>query len=380
MMSRSVTVHYLQDMTKRLRRKQDSEDNLNRCDTPDNTQVEPINKVAKQRLISLDAFRGFSIVLMLLVNNFGSQAPSQLRHHRWGEMIHVADLAFPWFLLCVGVAIPFSARSFKKKNLPEWKYDLRILRRTLLLILIGTLLDSTEGAGIVLFSIGVLQTIALSYMFSAFLYDLPTYRRLTVATIALGAYWAAIKYLPIPGIGSGFFEEQKNFIFHVNRTYFGQVGLWNLPRVVPTTALVLIGTAIGDLILWEKCREVCKSLWLMGAGVILLVAGMVWGHSLGFNKWVWTPSFILFSAGTGTLLLGMMHLVIDAKGRSRWSFPLVVFGSNAILAYVAPILVKGVVLSPLNVDIGGWLRCILFIAFWWIIMWVLYRKRICLKV
>jgi predicted acyltransferase len=333
------------------------------------------------RLISLDAFRGLSIILMLLVNNYGSQAPTQLRHHHWGEMIHLADLAFPWFLLCVGVAIPFSAASFKKKHLPEWHLDVRILRRTFLLILIGAVMDSTDERGLVFFSIGVLQTIALAYMFAALLYDLPVYRRISLAALGLVAYWAAIKYLPIPGQGSGFFEEQRNFIFHLNSTYFGQLGLWNLPRVVPTTALVLIGTAIGDLIRWEKYRELEKSLSLIGAGILMLAAGVIWGHSLGFNKWVWTPSFILFSGGTGTMLLGLMHLVIDAKGwNSKWSKPFVIFGSNAILAYFAPVVVKSVVLGPLNIDISGWLGVTLFILFWYAVMWALYRKKIFLRV
>lgn len=332
------------------------------------------------RLLSLDAFRGLSIVLMLLVNNFGSQAPTQLRHHHWGEMIHLADLAFPWFLLCVGIAVPFSVASFRKKGLPEWQLDIRILRRTLLLILIGAVLDSTENRGFALFSIGVLQTIALAYMFAALLYDLPLYRRLAIAVAGLVAYWAAIKYLPIPGIGTGYFEEHKNFIFHLNRTYLGQVGLWNLPRIVPTTALAMIGTAIGDLIRWEKTCCLKKSLTLIASGVFLLISGVIWGHSLGFNKWIWTPSFILFSAGTGTMLLGLMHLLIDAQGRQRWAFPLVVFGSNAILAYVAPIIVKSVVLVPLGISVAGWFGVTLFILAWYAVLLMLHHRRVFLRV
>lgn len=349
-------------------------------DTKAAVEAKPQEPKSRARLVSLDAFRGLSIILMLLVNNFGSTAPVQLKHAAWGEHIHIADMAFPWFLLCVGVAIPFSAASFARKGLPYWKYDLRVFRRTLLLILIGAILDSTFERGIVLFSIGVLQTIAISYMISALIYDLATYRRIAIATLGLVTYWAAIKYLPIPGVGTGFFEEHRNFIFHLNRTYFGEVGLWNLPRIVPTTALVLIGTAIGDMIRKETGGEARRSLWLMGAGIVLVAGGVLWGRSLGFNKWIWTPSFILFSGGTGTFVLGLLHLVIDAEGWSRWSHPLVVFGANAILAYVVPIMAKATILGPLHIRIGGWMSVTLFIIFWWLILWVLYRKRIFLRV
>lgn len=332
------------------------------------------------RLLSLDAFRGLAVVLMLLVNNFGSHVPAQLRHHHWGESIHLADLAFPWFLLCVGVAIPFSAASFKKKGLPEWYFDLRILRRVLLLISIGSILDSTEDRELTFFSIGVLQTIAFAYMFSALLYDLPAHRRLSVAILGLVAYWAAIMYLPIPGKGAGFFEEHKNLIYHLNTTYLGQVGLWNLPRIVPTTALVLIGTAIGDIVRLPKLEEPFKSFWLACAGLLLVLAGTLWGRSLGYNKWIWTPSFILFSAGNGIMLLGALHLVIDELGHRKWAFPLVIFGSNAVLAYVLPILVKSAVLNPLGIYIGGWFRVGLFILAWLAILWVLHRNKLFLKV
>ncbi|MCX6376587.1 MAG: DUF5009 domain-containing protein, partial [Armatimonadetes bacterium] len=110
-------------------------------------EAKPEESKSRTRLVSLDAFRGLSIILMLLVNNFGSTAPVQLKHAAWGEHIHIADMAFPWFLLCVGVAIPFSAASFARKGLPYWKYDLRVFRRTLLLILIGAIPDSTFENG-----------------------------------------------------------------------------------------------------------------------------------------------------------------------------------------------------------------------------------------
>jgi predicted acyltransferase len=334
------------------------------------------------RFLSLDALRGLAILLMLLVNNFGTAdvTPGQLVHTGWQGGIHLADMAFPWFLFCLGVTIPFSSLSARGKGVQPWKYDLRVLRRTIILLALGALLDSVGDHRLVIFSIGILQTIGIAYFLSALLYDLPVHRRLFFAAAALVGYWAAIKYMPMPGAAAGTFEENRNFILYLNRTYFGPFGLWNLSRIVPTTALVLIGTAIGDMIVKEGMESNRKAAWLVASGIGLIVGGYLWALSLPFNKPVWTPSYILLSAGTGTLLLGVFYVLIDIKGWRNWALPLIVFGSNAILVYVLPIVLKETILIPTHLYIIGWLRVILFITFWWVIAWLLYRKRIFLRV
>lgn len=336
---------------------------------------------SRTRFIALDALRGLAIVLMLLVNNFGvaDETPKPLRHAGWEGGVHLADLAFPWFLFCVGVALPFSFASFKRSNQPAWKYDLKVLKRTLILIAIGAVLDSSSDHQIELFSIGVLQTIAIAYMISAFLYELPAHRRLGMAGIFLVIYWAAIKFVPVPGVGAGAFSENQNFIIHLNRTYLGQVGLWNLPRLIPTTALVLIGTAIGDLVRKKEVESLRKAGYLTVIGMVLMVGGYLWNINLPYNKPIWTPSYILLSAGTGAFLLGIFSMIIDTGGWQSWTYPLVVFGSNAILIYVLPIIVKALVLSPLGIYVGGWLRVVPFVLFWWLVSWALYREKIFVK-
>lgn len=339
-------------------------------------------KTKGSRLISLDALRGLSIVIMLLVNNFGPArlTPLQFQHAAWGEGIHLADLAFPWFLLCAGIAIPFSVASSKKKSVPWWKYELKVFRRILILLALGALLDCVGDKRLELFSIGVLQTIALAYAVGALLYDLAIHRRLLLAFFMLAAYWAAIKFIVVPGVGAGVFEESRNLILHLNSTYLGQAGLWNVTRLIPTSALVLIGTAIGDVMQQRGDGDRMRTLrWLAGAGAVLVIAGYLWSFSLPFNKPIWTPSYILLSAGTGTLVLAAFYAVIDIRGWKRWAMPLVVFGSNAILAYVAPILFKELVLVNLDIYVMGWLGVIPFTLFWWLVMWILYKKKLFLR-
>jgi len=334
------------------------------------------------RVLSLDILRGLSILLMLLVNNLAEapQTVSQLRHAEWGSGIHLADLAFPWFLLCVGVAIPFSAAGFARRGESKRQFYLRILRRTAILLALGAILDMSWDHKLVFFTVGVLQTIAISYALAALLYNLAGRWRLLVAGVCLVGYWAAIKLLPIPGVGAGVFTEDRNLILYLNRTYLGHVGLWNLPRIVPTTALTLIGTAVGDLLRREYTDPRRKSAALALLGVVFVAGGYIWSLSLPFNKPVWTPSYVLLAAGLGTLLLGLVYLVVDIWRWRWWAFPLIVFGSNAVLAYVVPILVKTLILNPLDVSIVQWFRLTSFVVFWWLVLWLLHRKKIFLRV
>lgn len=357
------------------------------------------------RLLSLDAFRGLTIALMLLVNNTAVDyaTPAQLTHAPWNGGIRLADYVFPWFLFCVGAAIPYSWASFRRTGLPTWKYDLKALRRAALLVLLGCIIDSSISKR-PLFDLGVLQLIGLAYLVGAVLYALPKYGRLAAAGALLVGYWALIKFVPIPGVGAGVFEEQQNIILHINRTYLANYNLSGLLSVMPTAAMVLIATAIGDLLKDQRIRHAAKFDYLTISGLVMIVAGSLWHLNLPFNKPFWTPSYILFTAGAATVVLGLFYLIVDAKSWRWWAFPLLVFGSNAIVAYVAPIIVKIHVLQEWSVPTaggkwitiqqwalnessqalgrvpGGWLYTAVYIVAWWLILWVLYRKKMFLKI
>lgn len=336
----------------------------------------------KQRLISLDAFRGLTIFLMLLVNNIGEQSdtPGQLTHAGWQGGVRLADFIFPWFLFCVGMAIPFSVAAFNKRN-PQysWLYDSKVLRRTIVLLALGCLISSSyEGHPV--FMLGVLQIIGLAYCVGALLYDLPIHRRLFIAAVFLLTYWFAIKYLPIPGVGTGVFREGHNLIHHLNQKYLAPYGLEGLPLIIPTSALVLIATVIGDLMRHAKLPNKQKLKWLLVSGAVLIVVAGLWNLSISINKPLWTPSYILLTSGTGCIMLALFFWLIDIKRFTQWSFPFIVYGSNAILAYVAPILFKEWVLHNIHLGTAGLLRTLIFAIFWWFIMWLLYRKRWFFKV
>ena len=368
------------------------------------TPVKPTDGESK-RLVSLDAFRGLTIFGMLLVNNImlDEATPRHFRHAAWNEGLNFADLVFPWFIFIVGVAIPYAVASHRRKGLPLWKYDLKVLSRAVTLVLLGCLIDSSIYRRPI-FDLNVLQLIGLAYLVAALLYELPVSRRIIIAAGFLLAHWAAIKFLPIPGVGQGVFTESRNFINHINQIYLQPVHLKGLISVVTTSALAMIGTLVGDILRAEPDNRRRKLTYLVIGGAALTLIGWVWGRDLPFNKPLWTSSYVVYSAGLGVLVLGVLYLVIDVARWRAWAFPLVIFGMNAIVAYVAPILVKVYIFRdwmwtmpdgsnlPIGLAIphwfygqfgrvpGGWAYAAAYIFFWWLVLLQMYRKKVFLRV
>jgi predicted acyltransferase len=357
------------------------------------------------RIVSLDVFRGVTILGMLLVNNIAldTATPKQLLHAGWNEGLHFADLVFPWFLLLVGLSIPLSAASSQRKGVPAWKYDLRVLGRGVTLFLFGCLVDSSF-AHRPTFGLGVLQIIGMAYVVGALLFGLPALRRGLIAGLLLVGYWAAIRFVPLPDVGAGVFTESQNLPAHLNSNYLQPIHLRGLLSVIPTAALVLIGTLFGEMIRSDSVPANRKVAALLLGGLGLGVVGWVWNLDLPFNKPFWTSSYVLFAAGCGLGLAGILYLVTDFVGWTKWGGPFAVLGANAIVAYVAPILTKALILQPWHWKMpdgslvnlqdaflrfcvdhagrvpGGWLYTWAYIAVWWGVLLVLYRKRIFVRV
>lgn len=363
-----------------------------------------LDKNSPKRLVSLDAFRGFTIVAMLMVNNPGydSAFPDQLRHAPWGKMVTFCDMIFPWFLFIVGVAIPFSAASFFSKNASFPKYALKAFKRMLMLIFFGVMIDCSIQKKIHV-GMNVLQLIGLAYFCGAMLYELPKKFRIVVAGFFLLIHWAIIMFVPIPGIGAGFFEENKNIVNYVNqilRPYY----LAGILSVIPTAALVLIGTMFGDLLRDEKSSQIKKIKIMLLSGVILSIAGLLWHIGLPMSKHVWTSSYILFSSGMGALVFVLFYFILDIKGIQKWAMPFIVFGMNAITAYFFSIMVRVHTVQEwftesangakatlwtamLNfwtnlagINVGSYLFTFSYITFWGLVMYWMYRKKLFLRV
>jgi predicted acyltransferase len=301
----------------------------------------------------------------------------------------------------VGVAIPFAAAGAKRRGMRIGAYRWKAIGRAASLVALGCFVDSSLSRRPVV-GLGVLQLIGLAYLAGALLYELPFRWRMIAAAGQLLSHWAALRFVPVPGVGASVFTESDNLIAYLNRLYLQPIALKGLISVVPTAALVLIGTAVGDALRHDSKMGGRTALRLLTAGLGLGLAGWLWSLDLPFSKPLWSAPYILFAAGWGTALLALMFAVIDVHGWRAGAFPLVVFGANAIAAYVLPILVKtyilqewrwpgteGVSLQQALLQLckeqagrvgGGWLYTFSYILFWWVLLWQLYRKRIFLRV
>ncbi len=358
----------------------------------------------KDRFLALDAFRGVTVLLMLLVNNMAldALAPHELVHADWNQGITLADYVFPWFLLCVGLSIPFSFRSFHKSSLPPWRMDLRILQRTVILFVLGCLVNHVIEPNLVL-SLGVLQLIGMAYFVGAMVYELPWSRRLIIATLLMLSYALAILFLPIPGHPTGSFTEQANFFGAINRIYLAPYNIDGLFSAIPTASLIILGSLVTDVILSKKLQPLAELFFLVGVGGLLCAIGMSIEHWIPYNKPVWTPSYVLVAGGVGLEILACFYGLTKFAGLSKFTSPWVVLGSNPILAYVLPVFFKLCILAAWFVETpngkigvqqaaldtlvrdfgrisGGWAYTGIYIGFWWLVLLLMYRKRWFLRI
>ncbi len=299
------------------------------------------------RLKSLDIFRGLTIASMILVNNPGSwnYVYPPLLHAEWHGCTPT-DLVFPFFLFITGVAMAFSLSKYTDKNQSTPQVYQRILQRSLILFLLGLLLNGFPSYNLATIRImGVLQRISLAYLLAAILILLTQSSRKKlywVSTTLLIGYWIAMVLIPVPGYGAGNLSPEGNLGAYIDHLILTQQHLWagkpydpeGLFSTLPAMVTILIGYFTGKW-LQEQPKNSRTSLNLVIFGLSSLVIGYVWGLFFPINKALWTSSYVVFTAGWALLLLAACYEAIEVRGWQKWGHPLEVMGLNAILIFVA---------------------------------------------
>lgn len=306
------------------------------------------------RLTALDAWRGLTVLLMLLVNNvsLGSHTPAQLVHAPFGGLT-LTDMVFPWFLFCAGAALPFARAAMNRAGITGWTRVRRLVTRAALLYLVGVAVSSATGGTLTL-GLGVLQLIALATLAAALLGGLGGRYQAACAGVLLVTYGLFLQFGTHAG-GAGIVSETVNPVQAVNATVLSPLGLRGLLSVLPTTALVLLGAVAARPL---QARDPRAPLQLLLLGGVLTALGFAWAASgaLPFSKTLWTPPYILYSAGWGTLGVLLFWLLADA-GHVSWGVkllaPLTIPGRNALAGYVLPILFKVWILQVWTVNWTG---------------------------
>jgi predicted acyltransferase len=373
------------------------------------TQEKEILK--SERLSSLDAFRGLTIAGMILVNNPGSwtHVYAPLRHADWHGWTPT-DLVFPFFLFIVGVSISFSFSRRLEQSMEKPGLYSKLFKRTLILFALGIFLTLIPRFNFATLRIpGVLQRIALCYLFASLLF-LKTgtkWRSITVVFI-LAVYWLTMKLVPVPGFGPGILEYEGNLCAfidskllagHLYKPGFDPEGILS---TLPAVATTLLGTLTGDWLRSSK-SVLQKTAGLFIGGIVLIVSGLLLHPLFPINKQLWTSTYVIFSAGAALLVLGICYWLIEGMLLKKWAVPFLIFGTNAIAVYVGSSLMakltglirissegsvlsfKTLVYTHLLVPWAGNLNGSLVYPLILILIWIgitlpLYRKKIFIKI
>lgn len=387
-----------------------------------------MNKTASQRLLALDILRGITIAGMIMVNNPGSWSYvyAPLGHAHWNGLTPT-DLVFPFFMFIMGISTYISLRKYNFEF--SRSAAQKILKRTIVIFAIGlgiawfsmfcrtyNSLSSEDlsffarlGQSVWTFDhiriLGVMQRLALCYGATAIIALTVKHKRIPYLIAAM-----LIGYFILLVTGNGFEYNSTNILSVVDRTVLGENHMYKdngidpegLLSTLPAIAHVLIGFCVGKLLMEVKdIHEKLERLFLIGT--ILTFLGFLLSYGCPINKKVWSPTFAIVTCGLGSSFLALLIWIIDVKGYKSWSRFFESFGVNPLFIYVMAgvlsillgniqvpfdgattslhgYLYKGV-FQPLLGDYPGSLAfALLFVAFNWSIGYILYKKKIYIKI
>jgi predicted acyltransferase len=388
----------------------------------------------KERYYSLDVFRGATVALMILVNNPGSWGHiyGPLKHAPWHGCTPT-DLVFPFFLFAVGNAMAFVIPRLQQAGPAVfWR---KVTKRFLLIFGIGLFLNwspfikwqdgelvfkhwvdpNNPESGIRI--LGVLQRIAIAYFFASIIAFFAKPRiAFYICTVILLAYWA-ILYVANPAdpysmegfVGTGM-DRVLLGIAHIYKGEGVPFDPEGLLSTLPAIVQVVFGYFAGQYI-QQKGKNYEMLANLLVAGVIMSLAGLMWGTSFPINKKIWTSSYVLYTTGLGLLTIGVMIYLIEFRQvRGWWSSFFDAFGKNPLFIFVLSGFLPRVVglfrwqdgvneqgealytnafswfykyvCDPISSDPrnGSLLYAVIMITFYWLLAWWLDKRKIYIKV
>ena len=303
------------------------------------------------RLNSLDAFRGFTIAAMVLVNNPGdwSNLYSQLAHAKWHGWTFT-DTIFPFFLFIGGVSMALSLGRLAAAGANKPRLLTKLAKRAMLIFLIGFLLNLIPHFNFGTVRIpGVLQRIALCTLLAAPIVVYCGWRLQAAIVFGLLALYSALMlFYPVPGIGAGVLEPGKDFGAYIDRMVLDghmwvQSKTWDpegLVSTLPALCSQLLGVLAGRFLLSSLSRME-QTVWLLLAGLLFVWLGVICDAVLmPINKSLWTPSYCLLMTGWALLVFSAFFWLLDVnpyrdlrEAAARWTRPFQIYGMNALFIF-----------------------------------------------
>jgi predicted acyltransferase len=354
-----------------------------------------------ERVVSIDALRGFDMfwiaggapLVMEFCKLFSNPLPSWLARH----FDHVAwvgfvawDLIMPLFLFIVGVAMPFSIGKRLERGDSHRSIYGKVFYRVVVLWILGMIaqghLLALDLNNLQLYS-NTLQAIAAGYLISSIaLVELRVPGQAVLAGALLVVFWGLMRFVPVPGHGAGAFTPDGNLAMWIDEALLGRFRdgtpyTWILSSL-GFGATTLMGVLSGHL-LRAPFSGRRKVVLLTASGLGCLLGGWLWSFAFPIIKHIWTSSMVLWSGGWCLLLLALFYGVIDVLGYRRWAFFFVVFGMNAIVAYMAPDFIHFLQISKTIFGglarhlgmFGDFLLAAGAVGVLWLALYYMYRKR-----
>ena len=365
---------------------------------------------SNQRLQSIDALRGFDMLFIMGFSSFvialcslfpnGAECwlAQTMVHVKWHGFAH-HDTIFPIFLFLAGLSFPFSYAKQCSMGTTCRQIYLKIARRAAILILLGLIYNGLFKLDFENLRVcSVLGRIGIAWAISALLYiNFGRTSRVAICGAILVGYWLVVGYIPAPDVeGADPLSMQGTIVGYIDRMItpgrlykngiFDPEGLFS---TIPAIVTAMIGIFTGEYIQSEKHSGSRKSLTMFGVAAIMLALGLLWSAVFPINKSLWTSSFVLVVGAYSLAMFSLFYYLIDVRGWGRWSLPLQVIGLNSITIYLAQKIISfrhinkfffGGLADHLPEEWSNLLLRAGYVAICWLFLYILYRKRIFLKV
>jgi predicted acyltransferase len=360
-----------------------------------------------QRLMSLDALRGFDMFFIIggvpIINAAAELSgwswlvwlSSQMHHTKWHGFTFY-DLIFPLFLFLAGVSMPFSFSKRLDRGDSILQLCRHVVLRGILLVFLGMiyngLLDFDWGG---MRYASVLGRIGLAYMFAGLIVVSSKWTgQLMWAVGLLITYWAALKFITVPSFGAGDLSPGHTLTDYVDRTLLpgrlihGDRDPEGLLSTISAISTALAGAITGQFLKANRWNEYVKSVAMAVAGVACIGLAQLWNREFPINKNLWSSSFVLQCAGWSLLLLAVFYLVVDVWQLRAGALFFVVIGSNSLSIYMARRFVNfnfttHYFFDGAIRDAGAYkslLWAVAVVLVEWLLLSLLYKKRIFLRV
>lgn len=366
--------------------------------------------VRSERLLSLDALRGFDMIWIIgggsvvevlaeiTHTHWLETLAKQMKHVEW-EGFHFYDLIFPLFMFIAGIAIPLSVHSKLSLNITKKALFLKVFKRMVILVFLGILYNGALRDGFTdARYVSVLGQIGIAYFFaSTILIFSKSFKAslLWLFGILLGVTLLQL-FIPVPGIGAGILTPEGHMNGYLDRLFLpgrldygnGTYDALGLLSIVSATGITLMGAIAGNILQRQNLTPNRKTTILLIIGIILTICALGLSPFYPIIKNCWTSTFNLLAGGISFLLFALFYLIIDVWHIQKWSFFFRIIGLNSIFIYllirIVPVMAIsgyfiGWITKPME-STGELISVLACLIGEWLLLYFMYKKKIFIKV